>query len=291
VVALGDGQFSAVAYWGGLPGNGWSGGSRTQLIGQREGELVLLRSPSLQITVGGRRARLQSPSGHALGELQKVRRTSSTLGAAPRPGAIVLFDGTGAEQFRNGRMTDGGNLAQGAELKQRFGDYTLHIEFQLPYMPYARGQGRANSGVYLQSRYEVQILDSFGLEGKDNECGALYTYRKPDLNMCFPPLSWQTYDIHFRSPRYDRCGNKLCHARVSVLHNGVPVHWHVWVERKTGAGRPERPELLPIKLQDHGNPVRFRNIWIVERTENVALGASPARFRSLFRRSFVLTKM
>jgi hypothetical protein len=131
-------------------------------------------------------------------------------------------------------------------------------------MPFAKGQGRGNSGVYLQSRYEIQILDSFGLEGRANECGGLYRYLPPEQNMAFPPLSWQTYDIRFRAPRFSASGDKLQNARLSVLHNGVVVHNDVSVERKTGAGQAEGPEPLPIKLQDHGNPVQFRNIWLVE---------------------------
>jgi hypothetical protein len=116
----------------------------------------------------------------------------------------------------------------------------------------------------LQSRYEVQVLDSFGLEGVFNECGSLYRQRAPDLNMAFPPLSWQTYDITFHSPTFDACGNKCRDARLTVLHNGVPVHNNVPITGKTGAGQPEGPQPLPIKFQDHGNPVHFRNIWLLE---------------------------
>ena len=264
VVALGDGKFSAVEYAGGLPGSGWYRGQRIPMQGQRQGDTLLLRSPSQQVAVQPLRARVVSSAGHTLGVLKKVHRTSSSLGACPPHGAIVLFDGTGSEQFKNGKMTNDGLLRTGTELKNSYRDYALHIEFRLPYMPYARRQGRANSGVYLQSRYEVQILDSFGLEGKFNECAALYRYRKPDVNMCFPPLSWQTYDIYFRSPRFDRAGRKIDLARLTVYHNGVVVHRHLAVKRKTGAGRPEGPELLPTMLQHHGNPVHFRNIWLVD---------------------------
>ena len=101
---------------------------------------------------------------------------------------------------------------EGTELKQAYRDYTLHVEFRLPYMPHARGQGRSNSGVYLQSRYEVQILDSFGLAGENNECSGLYKFRKPDANLCFPPLAWQTYDIVFSAPRFSADGTKIQNA-------------------------------------------------------------------------------
>jgi len=142
----------------------------------------------------------------------------------------------------------------------------LHLEFLLPYMPHARGQGRANSGVYVQSRYEIQILDSFGQEGAFNECGALYRERKPDLNMCLPPLTWQTYDIWFRGPRFGADAQKTENARFTVSLNGVPVQNDVELASGTGAGKRigEGPNPLPTKLQNHSNPVRFRNIWLVE---------------------------
>jgi hypothetical protein len=110
----------------------------------------------------------------------------------------------------------------------------------------------------------VQILDSFGLEGAFNECGALYRQTPPDLNMAFPPLSWQTYDIWFTPPQFADDGTtKTANARITVLHNGIPIHWHREITAKTGGGRPEAAEALPIELQNHGNPVAFRNIWLV----------------------------
>jgi hypothetical protein len=165
--------------------------------------------------------------------------------------------------FKNARVLDG-LLQMGAELIPTYRSFQMHLEFLVPYMPAARSQGRGNSGIYLQSRYEVQILDSFGLPGLANECGGLYRQRAPDLNMAFPPLSWQTYDITFRPPVFDRCGQKCRNARLTLLHNGIPVHNDIEIVAKTGAGRPEGPEPLPIKLQDHGNPVQFRNIWLQE---------------------------
>jgi hypothetical protein len=237
VVALGGGRFRAVQYAGGLPGSGWDGSGPLRMHGQRQDRVVTLETDSQRVIIADRRARFLTPSGQVLGVLQKVRRRSRTLGARPPAGAVVLYDGTSTRQLRNARTTDDGLLQMGTELKRVFGDYTLHLEFRLPYMPYARGQGRANSGVYLQSRYEMQILDSFGLSGAQNECGALYEYRKPDFNMCLPPLAWQTYEIAFRSPRFDAAGKKICHASITVWHNGIPIHQDVPVQRKTGAGR------------------------------------------------------
>jgi hypothetical protein len=132
-------------------------------------------------------------------------------------------------------------------------------------MPRARGQGRGNSGVYIQKRYEVQILDSFTLSGAPNECGGLYRQRPPDLNMAFPPLSWQTYDIDFTAARFNIDGDKVKNARVTVVHNGVVIHDDVELPNKTGAGDREGPTPGPIRFQWHNDLVHFRNLWIVEK--------------------------
>lgn len=265
VVPLGDGKFSAMAYQGGLPGNGWNRVKRVPLTGVSENGTLRLSSDSFEITVQGVFASVHHAAGGYAGQLRKMLRRSRTLGRRPPGNALVLFDGLNASQLKNAKVRDG-LLQVGTELIPTFRDFEMHLEFMLPYMPYARSQGRANSGVYLQSRYEVQILDSFGLEGKFNECGALYRYIPPDQNMVFPPLTWQTYDITFRAPRFATDGEKISNARITVLHNGVPVHDHIEVERKTGAGKKEGPNPLPIKLQDHGNPVQFRNVWIIDRS-------------------------
>src|SRR5690606_10766687 len=131
-----------------------------------------------------------------------------------------------------------------------FGDHKIHIEFLLPYKPEARGQGRGNSGIYLQGRYEVQMLDSFGLEGRDNECGGIYSVAKPKVNMCLPPLVWQTYDIDFTAARYDAEGKKTANARITVHHNGVLIHDDIELPHATTASRlKEGPEDGPIYLQ------------------------------------------
>jgi hypothetical protein len=156
----------------------------------------------------------------------------------------------------------------GAITKRKFTDFRLHLEFRTPYMPAARGQGRGNSGVYIQQRYEVQILDSFGLVGEFNECGSLYRQTPPDLNMCLPPLAWQTYDIVFTAARFDpETKAKTAPARITVFHNGVAVHDDRAIASKTGAGQPEAPTPNPILFQNHSDPVRFRNVWFVERVD------------------------
>ena len=127
------------------------------------------------------------------------------------------------------------------------------------------GQGRGNSGVYLQARYELQVLDSYGLDGADNECGGIYKIARPSANMCLPPLEWQTYDISFRAARFDDAGNKTESARITVKHNGAIIHEDLELPKITG-GAFAADESKPggLMLQDHGNPVRFRNIWVVK---------------------------
>jgi hypothetical protein len=217
---------------------------------------------------------------------EKQYRTSPTLNQRAPDGAIVLFDGTNVDKFEPGAKINefqmpagmGGGQGGGQGAAQRpagFGNtlwaeaatkpfelkpYKMHVEFMLSYMPQARGQGRSNSGVYVDERYECQVLDSFGLEGENNECGGFYTIAKPIVNMCFPPLTWQTYDFEFTPAKYDG-DKKTAGARVTVKHNGVLIHDNI--ELKGTPGRKgEGPEPLGVYLQGHGNKVQFRNIWI-----------------------------
>jgi len=217
------------------------------------------------MVVAGGAAIAVDNSGRELWRLVKMIRTSPTMGLAPPAGATVLFAGGSTDQFQPGaKVTPDGLLMAGVMTKFPVDAFRLHLEFRTPFMPSARDQARGNSGVYIQRRYEVQILDSFGLEGAFNECGSLYRQTPPDLNMALPPLTWQTYDIWFTPPQFDaEAKNKTANARITVLHNGVPVHWHREITAKTGGGQQEGPQPLPIQLQDHGNPVVFRNIWIV----------------------------
>ncbi len=154
--------------------------------------------------------------------------------------------------------------------KSKFQDFRLHVEFNVPRLPplpegVDRGN-RGNSGVYLQQRYEIQILDSYGVKPESWDCGALYRVRVPDENASEPAGEWQSYDILFRAPRWEGHGDdarKIENALITVFHNGVLIHDDVELKNKTGAGRPEGPQPGPILLQDHGNEVRFRNVWIV----------------------------
>ena len=266
VIALGDGKFAATAYHGGLPGDGWDKSERIKAAGKTDGGVTTIVGDEGRAQIKDGVMTVLDGDGNAIAQFKKVSRKSSTLGAKPPAGAIVLFDGSTPDKFDGARLSDDKLLVPAATTKQKFQSLTLHLEFMTPYMPQATGQARGNSGCYLQGRYEVQILDSFGLEGKNNECGGLYSIKDPDLNMCFPPLSWQTYDIDYTAAKYDDAGKKTTNARITVRHNGVVIHDNVELPKDTtGAPVKEGAEPGPIYLQDHGNPVRFRNIWLVEK--------------------------
>lgn len=266
IIALGDGKFHAVGLPGGLPGDGWNKKARLEADGKiADGKLEIAGGEGKAVIKNDGTAQVFH-NGDLVGELKKVNRESPTLGAKPPEGAVVLFDGKSADQFEGGKVTDDGLLKEGVTSKMKHGDGHLHLEFRLPYMPKATGQGRGNSGCYLQGRYEVQILDSFGLEGKNNECGGIYTIKDPDQNMCFPPLAWQTYDIDYTAAKFDDNGKKTKNATITVKHNGVVVQENVELDHATTAAPvKEGAEPGPLYLQNHGNPVRFRNIWWVSK--------------------------
>lgn len=275
VVALGDGTFDAVAYPGGLPGAGWMPPDKIVGSGVREGDVV--RIEGVDVSGAKRRGEIRAgalrvldDAGGTLAELPKVERKSPTLGAAPPANAIVIFDGVGPvdemQTLVNPQLTADGLLMPDVETKQHFGDATWHVEFLLPYKPKARGQDRGNSGAYFQGRYEVQMLDSFGLEGRNNECGGIYSVAAPRVNMCLPPLAWQTYDVEVTSPRLEG-DKKIQDARLTVRHNGVLIHDDVAVPNVTPSGRDGKDKTVgPLYLQEHGSPVRYRNIWVVPRS-------------------------
>jgi len=265
VIALGMGKFHAVGYLCGLPGDGWDRGAKPEADGElKDGVIRFMQGEHAHGELKDGVLRLLSPDGQVHGELKKVERTSPTLGATPPEGAVVLFDGKNADAFTPAKIEDG-LLVAGVTSKRKFQSCKLHVEFLLPFMPAARGQGRANSGCYLQGRYEVQMLDSFGLSGENNECGGIYSIKAPDVNMCYPPLAWQTYDIDYTAAKFEG-GKKTKNATITVSHNGVTIQKDVELPKNTTAAPvPEGPEPGPIYLQDHGNPVRYRNIWLVEK--------------------------
>lgn len=197
---------------------------------------------------------------------------------APIPSdAIVLFDGTHLDQWANGenwKVADGvATVGKGdIRTKQGFGDCQLHVEFRTASNTSGTGQQRSNSGIFLMDKYEIQVLDSFqdGTDKPvtyfDGQCGALYKQQPPAVNACRKPGEWQTYDILFTRPRFRADGSLAAPARVSVVHNGVAIHSDTVIKGETFFHQPPsytaHPEALPIRIQDHGNPVQFRSIWI-----------------------------
>ncbi|MEX2111712.1 MAG: DUF1080 domain-containing protein [Pirellulales bacterium] len=269
VIALGDGKFHGVFLIGGLPGDGWRQGD-PQIASDSEtvdGVITFAGDAGTAKIVDGKLT-VHDLTGDEIGTMEKVERKSPTLGAEPPAGAMVLFGGKSADlaNWKGGKIVEDDLLLAGTRSsKDDFQDFTLHMEFRTPFVPSARGQGRGNSGLYLQDRYECQVLDSFGLEGLDNECGGFYQLKSPDVNMCYPPLSWQTYDIDFTAARFDG-DKKVKNARVTVKHNGVTIHDDYELPKLTPGGAPtEEPGKGPYKLQEHGNPVTYRNIWVVEK--------------------------
>lgn len=281
VVAIGSGAFRAYLLAGGLPGAGWNGTSKWVVQGRTEGDKTILKSydgKGYSITVNGDSITGQTAKGEKL-ELIKIVRESPTLGATPPDGALVLFNGTDLTQWRQGRMDDRNLLAAmlnpnvkrigaGPVTKQSFKDFFLHLEFRLPFKPLARSQGRGNSGVCPQNRYEIQVLDTFGSglgikTAEGDVCGDIFEKAPALVNMCLPPLAWQTYDIDFQAARYDKAGKKIKNARATIKLNGVVIQQNQEINGATHLMQPESPQAAPLMLQDHGSPVFFRNIWTV----------------------------
>lgn len=262
VIANGKGTFDAVLWSGGLPGAGYDGKLRQVVPGETKGDAAHFNEGKLHGVLKGDELKLE---GAHNGVLKRVVRKSPTLGAKPPAGAVVLFDGSSVDGWEGGKLEEAKLLGVGCRTKQKFRDVQVHLEFRTPFMPEARGQARGNSGMYILDQYEFQVLDSFGLEGRDNETGGLYSISKPKLNMCLPPMTWQTYDVDFTAAKYD-ADKKTANARVTVKVNGVVVHDNLELPHNTpGGGLNDESQAGSLFLQDHGNPVRFRNIWVVEK--------------------------
>lgn len=284
VIALGNSEFQAVYYPGGLPGAGWDGKGKSLGQGRlTNGNLMLAPADGSRAYMAGPPSEFSAtgqfpPAGHQAytamirdGRLkgrtdsgaeiraEKMQRRSPTLGKPPPAGAVVLLPfepGTPpvVDAWTNPKWAprqDGSLQAvpKCGENRTReviAGSWLMHVEFRSPFQPDARSQGRGNSGVFPPGGREIQVLDSFGLDGLPNECGGIYKNIPPQVNMCLPPLSWQTYDITFHAAEGDEP------AWYHVEHNGVTIH------EKVPLGKPGPG---PLRIQDHGNPVSYRNIW------------------------------
>ncbi len=193
--------------------------------------------------------------------------------AAPSD-AIVLFDGKDLSAWENGEswlVENGIAIVNGSAIhtKQKFGDCQLHVEWSAPTLAAGEGQGRGNSGIFLMDTYEIQVLDSFGSKTyPDGQAGAIYKQTPPMVNAMRPPGEWNTYDILFTAPRFQKDGSLQSPAFITAIHNGVLILNHFEIQGDTPWHRPaqynKHPSKMPISIQDHGNPVRFRNIWIRE---------------------------
>ena len=186
VIALGDGKFTVVVTKGGLPGDGWQRGEPRFILSGKQDGFVGKDGKDGAGKIVGEALTIANRDGTTKLALKRTVRHSPTEGAKAPEGAVVLFDGTNVDNFKGGTLTPDKNLFSEVTSKKEFGDFTLHLEFRLSYMPLAREQARSNSGVYLHSCYEVQVLDSFGLEGENNECGGFYQLRKPGREHVLP---------------------------------------------------------------------------------------------------------
>jgi hypothetical protein len=264
VIAEGDGKFVVQFLSGGLPGEGWDGKNKVTSSAHTKNSKTTVQGEGGTGEIGDGKLTGAMRKGEQF-ELTRLVRKSPTLGAKAPLGGVVLFDGSSATAWKGGTVVDGNLLNNGVTSKRSFQDFTLHLEFRLPFMPKARGQARANSGVYVQNRWELQILDSFGRGTEDNECGAIYAQFEPLLQMAYPPLSWQTYDIELQVARFDG-DKKVADAVLTVKHNGIVIHDHVQLcKGPTPGGDQEAATPGPLQLQSHGSPVYFRNIWVQEK--------------------------
>ena len=251
VVALGGGNFDLYLLTGSLPGLGWKKGNpRIKITGKLEQDTVTFAATNgISASLKNQTLTIKREGKKAL-ELPRIVRQSPTLNAKAPKGATILFNGTNVEHWQNGKMKDGLLQATGTTSKPTFKDYQLHLEFRTPYKPFARGQKRGNSGVYFGGRWETQVLDSFALDGKMNECGGIYSISEPDVNACLPPLTWQTYDVEFTAAKFDQEGKRTAWPRMTVKLNGILIHDHRELPKDNTTAAPGKGPLksegLPV---------------------------------------------
>lgn len=244
---------------------------KAELEGKAEGDSVSFKSKGGEVewTATWAPGTLRIAAGGTAFEAKRVQRKPPSLGKAAPAGAVVLLDGKNYEELSKGKkdeewMTaDDGSIQVpkgGMNSKRQFdGSYDLHVEFLCPFQPTQRGQGRGNSGCYQTNGDEVQVLDSFGMDTyKGGGCGGIYNHKDPDAFDVFslaslPPMEWQTYDIEFRVEKKD--GKPSGKPKLTVYHNGIKIHDQVELKNDARKGG--------LHFQDHGNPVRYRNIWLL----------------------------
>jgi len=274
VIAWGSGKFEVVLLPGGLPGDGWGSDPMkfTDINGSTSGTNTIFSGTGWNLIIKAGGATMEGSGADGAVKLTKIYRESPTLNWAPPTDAVKLFDGTQASfdaNWANGKIVEGKYLSEGSNCKNGYTDQTLHVEFFQPFEPLQDGQFRGNAGVYVQGRYECQVLDSFGWmkgsnHGNDEGWeGGIYNTRPADFNMAFPSLRWQTYDIQFTHPKFN--GNtKTVNGRMTVYLNGIKIQDNVDIPGTTpGNFEGESPAGGKLALQDHFGPVWHRNIWLV----------------------------
>jgi len=253
-------------------------GADIEIYGHKQGSTVYIGGKAGGYYWNGQiqDGRLSVRSGYGQHiELEKFVRKSPKEGLKPPRDAVVLLP------FKKGAKPDTGawinsqwkRLDNGAmqvnkgdnDTKEQFGDIEhFHLEFKLPLEPNNRGQGRANSGVYFAGQFEVQVLDSFGLVHTSGDCAGLYNLARARVNACLPPETWQTYDVKFRAPRLNADGSIKENPRITVYQNGIKVHDDVEIPYSGNRWKGKSEATGPIRLQDHGHPIQYRNIWLLK---------------------------
>jgi hypothetical protein len=269
VIAEGGGKFGVVVFMGSLPGDGWikdDGLLHGKASLNNAGDIsAVIEEILVPLTVKVSDRKLSTEFEGQKYSFTKIERKSPTLNQKAPENAVVLFDnGKVSDLFEKATVNEENQTLWSEAWTKPFENrpYLLHVEFMLSYMPTAKGQGRSNSGVYINETYECQVLDSFGLDGKNNECGGFYRQAEPEINMCYPPLQWQTYDIDYIPAKFDADGTKTANTKLTVKHNGVVIHNNIELKKETPGRKKESPAANGLYLQGHGNKVQYRNIWL-----------------------------
>lgn len=256
-----------------------------EIHGSAQGSKLMLSGYSNDVhwtgTIQDGKLRIGQQDAHYSGafRMDKVIHHSPTEGLTPPRGSDVILPyaqgaKTNLDAMTNDKweiLDDGVMRVKGKsgdqKTKKSYGDVTIHLEFKLAHMPNEHGQARSNSGLYVQDRYETQILDSFGLMSGSGDCGGIYEQAIPLVNACYPPGQWQTYDVQFKAARFNKDGSVKSYPTMTVELNGVTVQRnHVFRKVTGGAVNDDVPEKGRIRLQDHGDPVEYRNFWVVDKS-------------------------